>query len=107
MNSPWPSIETWTTPLFFIALGTALLVLAFSLLVEYRRLFFSDPRAAMSFDVLGHLLQLGAPGYLGVLGLGFGGFFLAIGALMVIGLIVFPILEMLRQLLQAISMNFQ
>jgi len=106
MNSPWPAAATWTVPLFFLALGAALLVLAFALLAEYRRLFFSDPKSAMSLDVIGHLLNLGAPGYLGIFGLGFGGFFVAIGALMAIGLVAFPVIEVLRRVLYALTLNF-
>ena len=107
MNSPWPTAESWILPLFFIMFGAVLLALGFALLTEYRRLFFSDPRSAMSLDVLGHLLELGAPGYLGVFGLGIGGFFLAIGTLMAIAFVVFPILEILRQVLHALTYNFQ
>jgi len=107
MNSPWPTAGTWILPLFFIMFGAVFLAMGFALLTEYRKLFFSDPRTAMSLDVLGHLLELGAPGYLGVLGLGFGGFFLAIGGLMAISLVVFPLLEILRQLLHALTYNFQ
>jgi hypothetical protein len=107
MNSPWPSADTWTLPLFFIAFGVLLLIMGFTLLTEYRRLFFSDPRAAMTIDVLGHLLELGAPGYLGLFGLGFGAFFLAIGAFMAVALVVLPILEILRQVLYALTFNFQ
>ena len=93
--------------MFFITFGLVLLILAFALLTEYRKLFFSDPRAAMSLDGLGHLLDLGGPGYLGVFGLGFGGFFLAIGGLMAVAMVVLPLLEILRQVLHALTYNFR
>ena len=107
MNSPWPSADAWILPLFFVAFGVALLALAFALLTEYRKLFFSDPRTAMSLDVLGHLLELGGPGYLGVFGLGFGGFFLAIGGFMAVAMVVLPLFEILRQVLYALTFNFR
>jgi hypothetical protein len=61
----------------------------------------------MSLDVLGQLLELGAPGYLGVFGIGCGGFFVVTGGAIAIALIVFPVLEIIRQVLHALALNFQ
>jgi hypothetical protein len=107
MNSPWPPLETWLVPVFFLGLGGLFLLLAFFLLEEYRRAFFANPRAAMTFEVLAQLLQLGTPGYIGAFGLAAGGFFFVIGAAMSILFIVMPLLEIVRQIFHAIAITFQ
>jgi hypothetical protein len=107
MISPWPSLETWLVPVFFLGLGGLFLLLAFFLLEEYRKVFFANPRAAMTFEVLAQLLQLGTPGYIGAFGLAAGGFFFVIGATMSILLVLVPLLEILRQILHAIALTFQ
>jgi hypothetical protein len=107
MVSPWPSFETWLVPVFFLGLGGLFLLLAFFLLEEYRKLFFANPRAAMTFEVLAQLFQLGTPGYIGAIGLAAGGFFFVIGATMSVLFIVVPLLEILRQVFHAIALTFQ
>ncbi len=107
MVSPWPSFESWLVPVFFLGLGGLFLLLAFLLLEEYRKLFFANPRAAMTFEVFGQLLQLGTPGYVGAFGLAVGGFFFVVGAAISIILVLVPLLEILRQVFHAIAVTFQ
>ena len=48
-----------------VGLGVLLAIAAFALLNEYRRLFFENPRAAMSAEVLFAIItKSGGPGYL-------------------------------------------
>ena len=107
MISPWPPLETWLIPVFFLGLGSLFLLLAFALLEEYRKVFFSNPRAAMTFEVLAQLLNLGAPGYIGAVGLAAGGLFFVLGAAISIILVLVPLLEIVRQVFHAIAITFQ
>jgi hypothetical protein len=63
LNVPiWSLIEG---PLIVAGLGLVLTAAAIALLWEYRRLFFADPKAVMSAEVLMQIVaQCGAPGYL-------------------------------------------
>src|SRR5258707_14505485 len=106
MVSPWPSFETWLVPVFFLGLGGLFLLLAFSLLEEYRKLFFANPRAAMTFEVLAQLFQLGTPGYIGAIGLAAGGVFFVIGAAMAVLFIAVALLEIVRQVFHALALPF-
>src|SRR5260221_13651092 len=107
MVSPWPSLETWLVPVFFLGLGGLFLLLAFFLLEEYRKLFFANPRAAMTFEVLAQLFQLGTPGYIGAIGLAAGGFFLLIGAPTPALFIVGPLLGIFPQVFHVLALPFQ
>jgi hypothetical protein len=107
MISPWPPLETWLIPVFFLGLGGLFLLLAFALLEEYRKVFFANPRAAMTFEVLAQLLNLGAPGYIGAVGLAAGGLFFVLGAAISIILVLVPLLEIVRQVFHAIAITFQ
>lgn len=51
-------------PMGFVAIGGALWSGAWILLGEYRRLFLSDPRRAMTTEVFAVVADLGGPGYL-------------------------------------------
>jgi hypothetical protein len=52
-------------PLINLALAIVLLALAFTFLDEYRRLFMSDPKNAMSFEILFQVITgTGGPGYI-------------------------------------------
>jgi len=64
-----------------IALGAVLAYASLSLLGEYRRVFFNDPRAVMSVEVWLQVLfhPAATPGYLGVLVLFVGLWFLIAG----------------------------
>lgn len=57
----------WHIPLGLIALGALFLGLAWALIAEYRRAFFTDPQSVMSIEVLLNILKLGGPGYLAML----------------------------------------
>ena len=72
-------MQALTLPLGLIALGGIFFSLAWLLLVEYRRVFLSNPRELMSLEVLGQILELGAPGYLAALALLMAAVFIAIG----------------------------
>jgi len=67
--------------------GGALLVLAWLLLAEYRRVFLANPRSVMSFEVLAEIVGGGGPGYLAVASLCVGGVLFGIGALLLLYLI--------------------
>jgi hypothetical protein len=57
--------------------GIVLWAVGLLLLAEYRRLFFENPRAAMSFEVFAQVvLKAGGPGYFACALLGFGAIFL-------------------------------
>ena len=107
MISPWPTFESWLIPAFFLGFGALFLLLAWMLLVEYREAFIANPRAVMSFEVLAQILEMGAPGYIAAFGLTVGLAFFGIGALILVLFVVAPLLELLRQLVQVIALNFQ
>ena len=84
-------MQALTLPLGLIALGGIFLSLAWLLLVEYRRVFLSNPRELMSLEVLGQILELGTPGYVAAFALLMAAIFIAIGGfvlLMIMGGIV-------------------
>jgi hypothetical protein len=59
-----------------ITWGVVLWAVGLLLLGEYRRLFFENPRAAMSFEVFAQVvLKSGGPGYFACALLGFGALF--------------------------------
>ncbi len=64
-----PIVSGWSYPLGLIAVGAVLAYASLSLLGEYRRVFFDDPRAVMSVEVWLQVLfhPAATPGYLGVL----------------------------------------
>jgi hypothetical protein len=107
MISPWPTLDSWLIPAFFLGFGTLFLLLAWALLAEYREAFMANPRAVMSFEVLAQILQTGAPGYIAAFGLTVGLAFFGIGAFILVLFVVAPLFELLRQLIQVISLNFQ
>jgi hypothetical protein len=63
-------METWghlLKSLGYITLGLVLAGIGLLLLGEYRKMFFQNPRAVMTFEVFSQLGGLGAgPGYFGV-----------------------------------------
>jgi hypothetical protein len=62
MSIVWTLLEG---PLIVAGLGLALTAAAAALLWEYRRLFFSDPKAVMSAEVFVQIIAgCGTPGYL-------------------------------------------
>lgn len=57
--------------------GIVLCAIGLVLMAEYRRLFFENPRAAMSFEVFAQIvMKMGGPGYFACALLGFGALFL-------------------------------
>jgi hypothetical protein len=69
-------------PIALLLFGALLATLGVLLLGEYRRAFFENPRAVMSFEVFTQITQFGGtPGYLGVLLLFFSVFFIFAGLL--------------------------
>jgi hypothetical protein len=62
MSLPWTLFEG---PVTVLGLGIVLTFCAIGLLWEYRRLFFADPRPAMTGEVLMQVIATsGGPGYL-------------------------------------------
>ena len=107
MSSPWPSSDAWLVPAFFLAFGAIFLLMAWNLLREYRQLFFANPRAMISLDVISEIFGSGAPGYLGAFGLLMGFFFVGVGLLLLLVMILAPLSEILRQLAHVISLGLQ
>ena len=107
MVSPWPALESWLISAFFLAFGALFLLLAWVLLAEYREAFMANPRAIMSFEVFAQILHKGGPGYIAAFGLTVGLAFFGIGAFTLVLNVVAPLFELVRQLLQIISLNFQ
>ena len=107
MSSPWPTFDAWLLPAFFLAFGALFLLMAWNLLREYRHLFLANPRAMMSLDVISEILGTGAPGYLGAFGLLAGVFFLGVGLLLLLVMILAPLSEVLRQLAHVIGLGLQ
>lgn len=107
MISPWPTLESWLIPAFFLGLGALFLLLAWMLLAEYREAFMANPRAIMSFEVLAQILHTGGPGYIAAFGLMAGLAFFGVGAVILVLFVVAPLLELVRQFLQVIGLNFQ
>ena len=62
-----------------IILGAILLWLAWLLLLEYRKVFMSDPVALMSFEVLAAILKQGGSGYVAAVAALGDAFFVAAG----------------------------
>jgi hypothetical protein len=79
---PWTLIEG---PLIVFGLGLVLTGAAVAMLWEYRRLFFADPKALLSAEVLVQAFtQCGGPGYLAA--------FLLAGALLSFGSATYTLL---------------
>ena len=73
-------------PIALLLFGALLAALGIMLLGEYRKAFFQNPRAVMSFEVFTQVTQFGGtPGYVGALLVFFSAFFLFAGA---VGLVV-------------------
>jgi hypothetical protein len=69
-------------PVGLLFFGALLATLGIMLLGEYRKAFFENPRAVMSFEVFTHVTQFGGtPGYVGALLVFFSAFFLFAGAI--------------------------
>jgi hypothetical protein len=80
----WDALQV---PLGLLVAGLLLLSMAWWLLVEYRKAFFTDPVSVMSIEVLASILRMGGPGYLAILTL-ISGWLMAVGgvfALLFIG----------------------
>ena len=107
MIAPWPTLESWLIPVFFMGFGALFLLLAWMLLAEYREAFMANPRAVMSFEVFAQILNKGGPGYIAAFGLTVGLAFFGIGAFILVLFVVVPLLELVRQLFHIISLNFQ
>ena len=54
-------------PVGLLLFGALLATLGLILLGEYRKAFFENPRAVMSFEVFTQITQFGTPGYVGAL----------------------------------------
>lgn len=96
---PW--LNGWDVPLGFIALGAILVWMSGALLVEYRRVFFGNPLALMSLDVIAQIVTCGAPGYLALLCYGIGAYFLVMGA----GILLYDIASAVPYLYSMISLT--
>jgi hypothetical protein len=57
-------LSKYQEPAGLLLFGLLLMYLGLLLFGEYRKIFFQNPRAVMSLDVLFQVLRLGAPGYL-------------------------------------------
>jgi hypothetical protein len=57
-------LSKYQDPVGLLLFGGLLLYLGLLLLGEYRKVFFQNPLAVMSLEVLFQILRLGAPGYL-------------------------------------------
>ena len=77
MSVPWHN--GWDIGLGFIALGALLIWSSGALLVEYRKVFFRNPLALMSLEVLAQIVSCGAAGYLALLCYGIGIYFVVMG----------------------------